>query len=122
MSRYSVKNVLSHSTEKHRRGTFLCFTKFLVSEKIKDKRGRTEGVSRCSVNFFCLTLPKNFVRETFCISQIFWYRKNLWIRGGMTDGVSQDNLSKFFVSQYRKISCGNLSVFQKISGIEILHG
>ena len=39
VSRYSVKNVLSHSTEKLRRVTFLCFTKFLISEKIMDKRG-----------------------------------------------------------------------------------
>ena len=30
----------------------------------------------------CLTVPKNFVGEPFCVSQNFWYRKNLWIRGG----------------------------------------
>ena len=33
------KNLLSHSTEKLRRVTLLCFTKFLVSKKIMDKRG-----------------------------------------------------------------------------------
>ena len=79
ISRFSKEFLLSHSTEKLREGTFLCFTKFC-------------------------------------------YRKNLWIRGGRTEGVSQDNLSKFFVSQYRKISCGNLSVFHKFSGIEKLYG
>ena len=33
------KNLLSHSTEKLRRVTLLCFTKFLVSKKIMDKSG-----------------------------------------------------------------------------------
>ena len=28
-----------------------------------DKRGRTGGVSRYSVSFFCLTVAKNFVGE-----------------------------------------------------------
>ena len=82
VSRYSFKHFLSHSTEKHRRGTFLCFTKFLVSEKFMDKRGRTGGVARYSVSFFCLTVPKNFVGEHFCFLQIFCYRKTSWLRGG----------------------------------------
>ena len=82
VSRYSVKNVLSHSTEKLRRGTILCFTKLLVSEKIMDKWGRTEEVSRYNVKFFCLTVPKNFVGEPFCFIQILWYRNSLWKRGG----------------------------------------
>ena len=79
ISRFSKEFLFSQSTEKLREGTFPCFTKFLVSEK-------------------------------------------LWIRGGRTEGVSQDILSKFFVSQYQKISCGNLSVLHKISGIEKLYG
>ena len=33
------KNLLSHSTEKLRRVTLLCFTNFLVSKKIMDKSG-----------------------------------------------------------------------------------
>ena len=79
ISRFSKEFLLSQSTEKLREGTFPCFTNFLVSQKIMDKRGRTEG-------------------------------------------VSQDILSNFFVSRYQKISCGNLSVFHKISGIEKLYG
>ena len=34
-----VENLLSHSTEKLRRGTLLCSTKLLVSKKLMDKRG-----------------------------------------------------------------------------------
>ena len=41
--RFSVTNFLSHSTEKLRRGTLLCSTKFLVSKKIMDKRGGEGG-------------------------------------------------------------------------------
>ena len=39
ISRFSVENLLSHSTEKLRRGTILCFTKLLVSKNLMDKRG-----------------------------------------------------------------------------------
>ena len=31
---------------------------------------------------FCLTVPKNFVGEPFCVSKNFWYRKILCMRGG----------------------------------------
>ena len=56
-SRFSVKNFLSHSAEKLRRGTFLCFTKFLVSKKILYKRGgRRKGLSQFSVESFGLTV------------------------------------------------------------------
>ena len=68
-----------------------------------DKRGRTEGVSRYSVKSFCLTVPKNFVGEPFCVSQSFWYRNKLWIRGGGRKEY-HDILSNLFVSQYRKTS------------------
>ena len=53
MSRFFVESFLSHSTEKLLRGTLLCFTKILVSEKIMDKRkGGRKGVSKTSVEKF----------------------------------------------------------------------
>ena len=67
MSRFSVENYLSHSTEKLRRGTLLCFTKFLVSKKLMEKRGEgRKGVSQISVELVGLTVPKKFVGEPFC--------------------------------------------------------
>ena len=36
---FSVENFFSHSTGKVRRGTILCFRKFLVSNFFMDKRG-----------------------------------------------------------------------------------
>ena len=55
---------------------------------------------------FCLTVPKNFVGEPFCVSQNFWFRKILWIRGGggREGGSITIFCQKFFVSQCRKIS------------------
>ena len=60
-SRFSIEILLSHSTKKLRRGTFLRFTKFVVSKNIMEKR----------------------------------------VGGGKE---YHDNLSTFFVSQYRKTS------------------
>ena len=50
---------------------------------------------------FCLTVPKNFVEEPFCVSEIFWYRKMLGIREGAGITIFCQNC---FVSQYRKTS------------------
>ena len=81
-----MDNLLSHSTEKLRTGTFLCFTKFLVSKKFMDKRG---GGGREYHDFlskiFCLTVPKIFVGEPFSVSltsgieKIFAYQGNITI-------------------------------------------
>ena len=46
VSRFSVENFLSHSTENFRRGTLLCLRKILASKNVKDERVR---VSRFSV-------------------------------------------------------------------------
>ncbi len=42
VSRFSVENFLSHSAEKIRRRTLLCFTEFLVSKTFLEKRGLGE--------------------------------------------------------------------------------
>ena len=56
-SRFSKDTLLSHSTEKLRRGTFLRFTKFLLSKNFKDKRvGRGK-----EYNHF---LPKNLLSHS----------------------------------------------------------
>ena len=109
-SRLSNENLLSHNIEKLRRGN-LCFRKVLVSKNVKDKRER--GRHDFPSKLCCLTVPKNFVGETW-VSESFWFRKMLRIRerGGITNFHRN-----FVVSQYRKSSSGKL-VFQKASGIE----
>ena len=71
MSRLSVEIFLTRSTEKLRRGTFLCcVSKIPVAKKFMDKRGGREGASRFSVNFFGITVPKKFEAESFNVSLI----------------------------------------------------
>ena len=90
VSRKFVEKFLSQSTEKIRKATFQCSTKGLVSKKFMVRSGGGGGGKyhdylSC---FCCLTVPKNFVGELFCVSQSFWYRNSLCIRGGRTEGVS----------------------------------
>ena len=54
------------------------------------------------------------MREPFRVSQIFWYRKILWIRRGRTEGVSQDNLSKFLSHSTEKFRVGTFLCFTKV--------
>ena len=66
MSPFSVEFFLTHSTEKFRRGAFLCFTKILVSKKIMDRRGEAGREQHSFLSkYFCLTVPKHFVAEPF---------------------------------------------------------
>ena len=73
-----VENFLSHSTEKIYWGKIRCIRKFRVSNFFCMKRGYHDFLSK----IFCLTVPKNFVGEPFCVSKKFWYRKLPCIGGG----------------------------------------
>ena len=90
---------------------FMCFRKIVVPENVRDKRGG--GYHDFLSKLFCLTVPKNFVGEPFCVSEKFWYRKTLWIRGGRwREGVSRfsvENLSR----STEKIRRGTLLCFRK---------
>ena len=62
VSRFSVKNFLSHSAEKFRRRTIQCATDFGYRKILCFKKFCHDFVSK----FFCLTVPKNLVEEPFC--------------------------------------------------------
>ena len=73
MSQFSVETFLSRSTEKLRRRTLLCITKFSGIEKfygMEGGGGEDEGVSRFSVEFFWSAVSKNFVGGSFSASFI----------------------------------------------------
>ena len=101
---FPLKNLLSHSAEKRRRGTFLCFRKSLVSKNVRDKRGG--GYHDFASKIFCLTVPKNFVEELFCavFQKISGSEKILWIREGR--GEYQNFPSKIFCLTVPEISVG----------------
>ena len=70
ISGFSNENLLSHSTEKLRRGNFLRFTKFLLSKKIMDKRVGGRKVYHVNLSFFLSQSTEKLRREHFCVSLI----------------------------------------------------
>ena len=80
------------------------------------QRGRAYHISRSKT--FSHTVPKDFVGEHFGVSENFGYRKILCIRDG---GSIIFLRRKLCVTQYRKISLANTSVYQKISDIETFY-
>ena len=52
ISQFSMENLLSHSTEKLRKGTLLCFRKILVSKNFLDKKGGEKGEEERSITIF----------------------------------------------------------------------
>ena len=93
-SRFSVEVILSHSAEKLNGGTLLC----CVSENswyrknLWRKGGRGGGVSPFSVNFFCLTVPKNCVGQPFRVSLFSGIENFLASEGFIT------NICRIFLS------------------------
>ena len=61
-SRLSIENLLSHNTEKFRRGN-LCFRKVLVSQSFMDEKGSFP--SEISEIFGFQTFHRNFFSEKF---------------------------------------------------------
>ena len=108
-----VENFLSHRTEKLRTGSLLCFRNFLVWKKLMDKRGGG-GLSRFSVEFFCLTEPKKFVGNPSM------FQKNSGIENfhalERRGGVSRYCRKKFCLTGSKRKT--RYSVFHKIFGFE----
>ena len=87
----------------------LLFLRIFMVSKIFCVRG---GVSPISVKSFWLTELKNLVTESFCVSENFWYRRNLSI------GNWYQVFSKLFFLAVPEIFIGETSGFQNFSGIE----
>ena len=102
ISRISMENLFSHSTEKFHRGTLLCFTKFLVSKTFMDKG--EGGASRFSVKNILSHSAEKFRTGTLQCVTNFGYRKILCFRE-----LCHDFVSKIFVSLCPKISSRNPS-------------
>ena len=109
VSRFSSKKNLSHCAEKFRRGTHLCFRSFGY-RKILCLRGEYHDFLPKKI---CPTVPKNFVEEPICVSEIFGYRKILCFRE-----LCHDSLSKIFCLTVPKNFVGESFSASLISGIE----
>ena len=104
------RNLLSHSAEKYRRGFLYCCINFGY-RKCLDNKG---GVSRLSVENFCLTVPKIFVEEFFTVAVISGTGIVGIRRGG---GVSRFSVEIFCLT-VPKIFVGNFFTVALFSGIE----
>ena len=102
ISRFSIEN-LSHSSEEL--PTFLFFTKFLVSKNFVKYREYHDFLSK-----LCFAVPKNFVEETFCLSEKIWCRNILWIREGRVLRFAVKNVLCQSTEPFRK---GTLLCFRK---------
>ena len=77
----------------------LCFRIFPVTKKFMDKRAGGGGEFQDFLpKIFCLTVPKNSIRESFTV-EIISGNEKVWIRGGGSIKIFH---GKFFVSQCRK--------------------
>ena len=93
MSRFSVKNFLSHSTETFRRGKLLCS----VTENLWIRgRGKYQYFHS---KIFRLTVPKKFIGEPFSVSLFSGIEKFY-----ASEGYVTIFRRKFFVSQFPNIS------------------
>ena len=75
----------------------LCFKNFLLTKKFMDER--VWGVSRFSVENFCLIVPKKFVGQPFRVLLILGI-ENIYASESYNTSLRR----KFFVSQCRNIS------------------
>ena len=96
-------NLLSHSTKNLCWGTIRCIRKLRVSNFFFMGRGYHAFLSK----ILSVRLPKEFVREPFCVSKNFWYRKSSCIAGG-----ASRICRPFFVSRDRKTSKVSLLCFR----------
>ena len=87
-----------------------CFREFPVAKKFMDKRGR--GVSRFSVEFFCLSAEK-FRRGTFVLLQKFPLAKKFIDKRGR--GVSRFSVEFFCLTVAKNFAAEPFcAVFQKL--------
>ena len=96
VSRFSIETFWSHRTETIRRGIFLRFTIFLVSEKIIDKR--SSRYHDFPWKLFSLRVSNIFVEEPFWLPRTFWYWKLLRKKRGRMSRV----FVEFFLSHREK--------------------
>ena len=74
---------------------------------------REGGIHDYPSKTFCLTVPKNFVEEPICVSEIFGYRKILCFRE-----LCHDSLSKIFCLTLPKNFVGESFSASLTSGIQ----
>ena len=104
----SVEKFLSHSADKIRGRTLLCFERILVSEIFKQKRGKASRF--CRIFFSSHRTERTSPGNHSVFQKISGREKSLWIRGG----VSQFSVEKFLSHCTKIFHWRTLSCFRKI--------
>ena len=112
----SVEKFLSHSADKIRRRTLLCFERILVSKIFKQRRGEASRFCRI---FFYFTGPKKLRQGTILFQKISGREKILWIRKRGGGGVSRFPVEKFLshcteIFHWRTLWCFRKILLSKI--------
>ena len=105
-----MQNLSVSHYRKFRWKTLLCFRKLLVSKNVSDKT--VGGYHDFPYKLFCLTVPKHFVEETFCVSEKFLVSKlsmDKWRRV-----VSQVFVSFFCLTVPKKLVGESFCVSEKV--------
>ena len=111
VSRFSVEKFSSHSAEKFRRGTRLCFRKIRVPKNFMPKRGK----SRLSIkNLLSHGTEKLRRRTLLCFTNFLVSKKFMDKRGR----VSRFSVKNFFCLTVSKNFVGEPFSLSLISGIE----
>ena len=105
VSRFFVQKFLSHSAEKLRRGTLLCFRKFLVSKNVRDKRGG--GNHDLPSKLFSSHSTQTFSRGTLLCFRKFRLSKNFMPK----IEISPFSIENFLSHSTEKLGRGALLCF-----------
>ena len=113
LSRLPVKNIVSHRTERLRRGNLLCLISFLVSRNVRDIRGVITIFRRyCFVSQYQKNSWKNPSRfwKKIRIDDFFVYEKE----GGRRAGVLRLAVEKMLSHITEKLRKGTFRFLRKI--------
>ena len=113
ISRCSVENFLSHSTEKFRWGTLRCFRKFRVSQNFMHKK----GISLHSVEKFLSHSADKIRRRTLLCFERILVSKCFKQRRGKASGFCQKN---FHLTGTKKLRQGTILFWKIFGGKNIL--
>ena len=86
-SGFTVENFLSHSAENFRRAIPQCCNNFGYRKSLDKKGGGHQDIPS---KIFCLTVPKNFVGQSFTVAIKSGIEK-IWIRVGLVSRFSVEN-------------------------------
>ena len=98
VSHFSVANFWSHSAEKFRGHPFNV-SENLGYRKISCIIG---GITFFRLKVLCRTVPKNYLRETFFVSQCFWYQRKIVDKRMWDSRFSVDNFLSHHAENFRR--------------------